>query len=118
MIVTEELKRLRLSAAPPISVRGMAEALGVTSSAYHFYESAKGFKQAYLPMDFARRIAAVLADRGVNPDDVLALAGVGAGEAAGPKLTAGEERLLGLFRRLGSGRRKLLLDVASAFQSG
>lgn len=118
MGIAADLRRLRESARPKLSIRAMADQLGMSAPTYHRYESEKGFKQRYLPMDLARRIARILADRGINPDDVLALAGIQPGEGSGPNLSVGEERLLDLFRVLGADRRQLLLDVASAFADG
>jgi transcriptional regulator with XRE-family HTH domain len=112
-----ELKRLRMRAKPRISVRAIAELLGMSPPTYHRYESEKGFKQRYLPMDLARKIARVLADRGVNPDDVLRLAGIQEGEGTPATLTVGEEKLLDCFRELDADRRELLLQVAAAFST-
>ena len=112
--VAAQLRELRRRANPSISVRVMAELLGMSAPTYHRYESEKGFKQHYLPMTLARRIAAVLADRGVNPDEVLALAGVGVDEVSKPDLTAGQRRLLDLYDQLAPERRQLLLQLAEA----
>lgn len=89
----------------------------MSRSAYHFYESENetGFKQRFLPMDFARRVAAVLADHGINPDDVLALAGIGLDESAGASLSAGEEQLLSYFRSMSPDQRRLYLQLGDQF---
>jgi transcriptional regulator with XRE-family HTH domain len=112
--IAAQLRELRGRASPSISVRAMAEQLGMSPPTYHRYESEKGFKQRYLPMDLARRIAAVLADRGVNPDEVLALAGVGVDDPSKPDLTIGQQKLLDLYDQLPPKRRQLLLQVAEA----
>lgn len=79
--VTAELRRLRMSATPPLSVRGMADALGVPLSSYSRYENDRYFKKQFLPMEFVRKIAPILASRHVDPFDIMALAGLSADEA-------------------------------------
>lgn len=106
--VNDRLKRLRATANPAISIRVMAEKLGISHATYHNYERPAGFKARFLPMETARRIAAILADHGVNPDEVLALAGIGIDEGSTPALSAGEELLLERWRALTSTQRRLI----------
>lgn len=80
--VTAQLRRLRMAAQPRLSVRAMADALGIPLSSYARYESDRGFKRPFLPIDFVRRIAPILAERGVEPSEIMALAGVVGHEAA------------------------------------
>jgi len=79
--VSEKLRDLRKSASPKMTVRAMAEALGMPLGTYSFYESATKFKKQLLPLDLTRRIAAVLSERGVDPVDVMKLAGLSEIEA-------------------------------------
>jgi transcriptional regulator with XRE-family HTH domain len=115
--VTDQLKALRTAAKPPITVREMAERLGMAHPTYHRYESSKGYKGRFLPMDLTRRIAAVLQDHGINPDDVLALAGIGVDEASQPALSAGEEQLIDGFRDLEPEQRQLFLQLMSQMRA-
>ena len=73
--VAKELKRLRKSARPTLTVRDMAKELGYDShNTYAYYED--GYKKLQLPLDMTRKIADVLEARGVDRADVMALAGV------------------------------------------
>ncbi|WP_156679367.1 hypothetical protein [Sphingomonas profundi] len=92
----------------------MADKLGVPTSSYARYEDANDFKKPHLPLEFARKVAVILADRGIDPADVMALAGVGADEFQPVQLSASEERLVDRFRGLDAGQRRLLLDLAEA----
>lgn len=74
--VTERLKRLRESAVPKLSVRGMADALNMAASSYATYETAKKYKKPILPLDLTKRIAEVLEPRGVDRGEIFTLAGV------------------------------------------
>jgi SOS-response transcriptional repressor LexA len=65
------LKALREEAG--LSLRQIADALGVSLTSYQHYEDR--FRKPYLPMELARRVAGVLAGHGVPPAAVLALAG-------------------------------------------
>ena len=94
------LKALRQGALPPLTLRAMAEKLGMPSSSYARYEDANDFKRPYLPVDLARKVAAVLADHGVDPSAVMELAGLAGEPDAPPILTAGEQELLEQFRAL------------------
>lgn len=73
--IHDRLKELRVRAG--LSVRGTAEALGMPSTTYQAYEDKTKFKKTILPLDLARRIASVFAEQGVDPADVLTLAGLG-----------------------------------------
>ncbi|WP_079731205.1 hypothetical protein [Novosphingobium mathurense] len=78
--VTIKLRELRKSAAPRITVRRMAELLDMPLGTYARYESEGGYKKPFLPMDFTRRVAAVLSDYKVDPAEVMKLAGLTDGE--------------------------------------
>lgn len=75
------LKQLRLTAVPPISLRQTAEKLGMGHSSYGVYESANSYKKPYLPIELARRLAAIFVDHGIDPADVMRLAGLKGDEA-------------------------------------
>lgn len=74
--VSQKLKSLRELAQPRMSVRGMADALGVPHSTYATYENPAKFKKQILPLPLAQKIAAILEERGVNKNKVLELAGI------------------------------------------
>lgn len=74
--ITTQLKALRESAAPRISIRTMAQQLGMPASSYAAYEDPAKFKKPILPLNLAQRIADILVDHGVERRAVLALAGV------------------------------------------
>lgn len=76
-----KLKNLRKSAVPRLTVRGMAEALGMPLGSYARYESAYDYKKNFLPVDLARKIARVLANHQVDSAEVMALAGLTEAEA-------------------------------------
>ncbi|QDK34753.1 XRE family transcriptional regulator [Sphingomonas sp. IC081] len=59
----------------------MAELLGLPLGTYARYESEAGYKKPFLPLDFTRKVASVLADHGVDPADVMTLAGLNENEA-------------------------------------
>lgn len=73
---TLRLKRLRESVEPRFSIRSMAAALGVPASTYAAYEDPNKFKKTILPFDLTKRIANVLAEKGVDYDTVMELAGL------------------------------------------
>jgi hypothetical protein len=77
----EKLKELRLSAVPPISIRKMAEEAGIGFPRYSYFEDPKRYKKRELPIDVTRQIAAVLSQRGVDPAEVMLLAGLNETEA-------------------------------------
>jgi hypothetical protein len=79
--VNSRLKKLRVSAVPPLSVRKMAEALDIGSSRYAYFEDPKRFKKDALPIDLTRRIADVLSRHGIDPLEAMQLAGLNEGEA-------------------------------------
>ena len=79
--VGPKLKELRLRAKPTLSIRKIADALEIPHASYQFYEREDGYKKPLLPLDFARRVAAILAKHGVSPTDVMALAGLTESEA-------------------------------------
>lgn len=78
---SERLKELRLSAVPRISIRRMAEELGIGFPRYAYFEDPKRFKKRELPIDLTRQIAGVLSQRGVDPAEVMLLAGLNENEA-------------------------------------
>jgi hypothetical protein len=83
------LKQLRLTAVPSISLRKTAEKLGVGPSTYAVYENANLYKKPHLPIDLARKLAAIFADHGIEPAEVMKLAGL-VGEEVAPEAAAVE----------------------------
>ena len=79
--VNIRLKNLRLSAKPKLTIRGMAEELGIGYSRYSYFEDPKRYKKTGLPLDLTRQIAAVLARYEVDPSEVMLLAGLTETEA-------------------------------------
>ena len=75
------LKMLRERAG--LSMRAVSEALGWTLTRYQHYEDR--YRRNYLPLDLARQLSDLFAQRGVPAGDVLALAGV---ESVNPEATA------------------------------
>lgn len=69
-----------MKAVPRLSVRAMAAALDLPLGTYSNYESAR-YKKKTLPLDFTRRVAAILTQYKVDPADVMALAGLSDVEA-------------------------------------
>ncbi len=80
MHVTTRLREHRKAAN--LSVRALAELLGMPLGTYARYESESGYKKPFLPLDFTRKVAAVLAEHNVDPAEVMKLAGLNADEAA------------------------------------
>lgn len=78
---TIKLKDLRKAAVPRLTVRAMAEALDMPLGSYARYEGHGGYKKQYLPIDFARKVAAVLAEHKIDPAEVMKLAGLKGDEA-------------------------------------
>lgn len=76
-----KLRELRKAAEPRITVRRMADLLGLPLGTYARYESESGYKKPFLPLDFTRRVATVLAEHGVDPAEVMTLAGLNENEA-------------------------------------
>ncbi|WP_288806304.1 XRE family transcriptional regulator [uncultured Novosphingobium sp.] len=79
--VGDRLKELRLSAVPKLTIRKMAEELGITFPRYVYFEDSKRYKKSELPLDLTRQIAEVLSRYGVDPAEVMKLAGLGDEEA-------------------------------------
>ena len=69
------LKKLREAADPALSVRKLAQLLGMPASTYAFYEDPKKFKKAYLPIELTKSLAQHLTPHGIDQWDVLALGG-------------------------------------------
>ena len=59
-----------------MSVRALAEALGMPASSYAFYEDPKKFKKAYLPIELMKSLMMHLAPNGVDQRAILELAGL------------------------------------------
>jgi hypothetical protein len=72
--VAIKLKGLRESTRPKLTVRKVAELLGIPSSTYASYEDK--FKQTHLPVKLVRQLAPIFEKRGVEAADVLALGGI------------------------------------------
>lgn len=79
--VGPSLRALREATKPRLSIRQVADKLGIGSSSYAFYENPNSYKKANLPLDFARRVAALFAEFGIEPAEVLKLAGLSIEEA-------------------------------------
>lgn len=79
--INTRLKELRKSAVPALSIRAMADALGIGHSRYAYFEDPKRFKKRALPIDLTRQIAAVLSEHGVDSAEVMKLAGLSDQEA-------------------------------------
>lgn len=74
--IPAQLKALRLQTIPKLSSRATAKALGVPDSSYAAYEDEKKFKRPILPLDLAKKLATIFAERGVPEAETLRLAGV------------------------------------------
>ena len=85
--VGPKLKELRLQAQPPLSIRKMADILGIPHASYNFYEREQAYKKPFLPIEFTRKVAAILAEHGVDPAEVMKLAGLSESEAE-PEVSA------------------------------
>ena len=79
--VGPSLRKLREATIPRLSIRQVAEKLGIGSSSYAFYENPNSYKKPNLPLDFARRVAVLFAEFGIEPAEVLKLAGLSSEEA-------------------------------------
>jgi transcriptional regulator with XRE-family HTH domain len=77
---SQRLKELRKSAVPRLTVRGIADELGMPFGTYSNYESPR-YKKRSLPLDLARKIAGILARHQVDPAEVMKLAGLKDAEA-------------------------------------
>lgn len=75
--VASELKHIRTSAG--VSLRKMAEALGMAPSSYAHYENPERFKSPFLPMNIAVKISKLLQETGKRDlaEEVIILAGAG-----------------------------------------
>ena len=82
------LKALREATHPRMSVRALAEALGMPASSYAFYEDPKKFKKPLLPMELVRSLIEPLTANGIPESEVLALGGVGESALPAPILTS------------------------------
>ena len=71
-----------------MSVRALAEALGMPASSYAFYEDPKKFKKPLLPMELVRSLIEPLTANGIPESEVLALGGVGESALPAPILTS------------------------------
>jgi hypothetical protein len=82
MKVAEKLRQIRESLPSALGPREAARRMGKpdTPNAYSYYES-KQFTRETLPLDKAREIAAIFADFGGDPSEVLALAGLAGNDA-------------------------------------
>jgi SOS-response transcriptional repressor LexA len=73
--VSQAARRLKLlRERAGLSMRAVSEALGWTLTRYQHYEDR--YRRSYLPLDLARQLGDLFAQRGVPAADVLALAGV------------------------------------------
>lgn len=70
------LKRLRESADPRLTIRGLAQALGMPASSYAFYEDASKAKKPYLPASFTRSLIEPFKAHGIDVAQVLELGGI------------------------------------------
>jgi len=77
---SQRLKELRKSAVPRLTVRGIADELGMPFGTYSNYESPR-YKKRSLPLELTRRIAAILSRHKVDPAEVMKLAGLNEVEA-------------------------------------
>lgn len=76
--MTESDVPLRLKAlreASGLSIRALADRLGMSSSGYAHYENPARFKDQFLPMHLARDLLRIISPLGVSADQILALAG-------------------------------------------
>ncbi len=76
------LKALREAASPRLSVRKLADELGLPASSYAFYEDPKKFKKRYLPVELTKSLTPILTRYEIDLWDVLALGGLEKGADA------------------------------------
>jgi phage repressor protein C with HTH and peptisase S24 domain len=69
----QALKELRFRATPRVSVRKLADILDMKHTSYQYYEDS--YKEPFLPVTFARKVAKALRPYGVEPYRVMELAG-------------------------------------------
>ncbi|MGW8202617.1 XRE family transcriptional regulator [Sphingomonas bisphenolicum] len=74
--VGPKLKALRLGAKPALSIRRIAEELGIGHSRYQYFEDPNRYKKSALPIELTRSLAEVLGRYGVEPAEVMVLAGL------------------------------------------
>lgn len=72
--MNERIKAVRKKAG--LSVRKLAAEIGMPSSTYAAYEDPAKFKKPIIPLDLAKKIAAVVEPLGVDRSEVFQLAGV------------------------------------------
>jgi transcriptional regulator with XRE-family HTH domain len=72
MTVAQRLKELRQRSG--LSVRGLAEALGIPASSYQHYESKK-YTKHYLDMGLCSDLARIFGNLGIDSGEVMTLAG-------------------------------------------
>lgn len=72
--IAARLKSLRESAIPKLSIRALAEMLGMSSSSYNHYETV--YKRPFLPLPLTQDLTRILGERGIDKREVLALAGI------------------------------------------
>jgi transcriptional regulator with XRE-family HTH domain len=72
--INTKLKALRERSG--LSVRKLAAELDMPASTYAAYEDPAKFKKPILPLEFAKKIAAIFEPLGIGPNEVLELAGV------------------------------------------
>ena len=106
--IPSKLKALRDRAG--LTTQAVADELGrirarkVPKSTYTYYES-RDYKQPHIPVSLARELAVIFSSRGIEPTDVMALAGL---SGIDPALKIG-----GYFQQEASGVRKPL-DIVRA----
>lgn len=79
--VTLRLKHLREMTVPKLSIRALAEKLGIPYSTYAAYEDPNKYKKSLLPQQMAHDLAEIFAQHGVPRGAVLALGGMDEGGA-------------------------------------
>lgn len=89
--ISEAARRLKgLRERSGLSMRQVADALGWSLTRYQHYEDR--YKRRWLPLDLARQLGALFEPRGIDPQELLALAGLEPPELpasrAGPALGA------------------------------
>lgn len=103
-----EIKSLREDAR--IGLREMARELGMSPNGYRHYEQPERFKDPYLPMDLALRMAKVFEDKGADPAPILSLAGPADAQSTHTESVA--ER----YRRLSPKRQRLVEALLTAME--
>jgi SOS-response transcriptional repressor LexA len=80
MEVSETARRLKtLREQARLPMRVVAEALGWTLTRYQHYEDR--YRRTYLPVELARRLAELFGAHGIDPREILLLAGIETGAA-------------------------------------